>query len=137
VKRKLGQSPGGFSTIELLAACLLLGVLATLCVQYFHAAAIQRRALGQRMTAIQEAASQMECLSARPLDELTPKLAAEARLSPPAAAALPGGEVEVRIGEPEGKPPAKRIVVLVRWRGVDDQPLQPVRLVAWKYQKVP
>ena len=124
----------GFSTLELLASCFLLGVLATLCVQYGHAAAVQRRALQQRMTAIQEAASQLECLKARPFDALTPQAATEVRLSPPAEQFLPGGEVEVQIGEPAGTPPAKRIVVLVRWRGVDDRPLQPVRLVAWKYR---
>ena len=138
----------GFTMLEILTAICLLGVLTTVSVQFLRGAADQRRAILQRQTALQEAASTMEHLGALAWDQLGPDAAAGVRLSPQAIEALPEGQVEVKIDAPSGEkgtvpfslrenrdsPPAKRIRVVVRWHPAPEQPARTVQLVAWRYK---
>jgi type II secretory pathway component PulJ len=122
----------GFSLYEVLAACVLLAVLGTICLQFLGSAATARRAARQRLSAIQEATNLMERTAARSWDKLTPQAAGDAKLSVEAAQSLPGGAAEVRIDDPAGTPPAKRITVVVRWENSDGTLAEPVRLVSWR-----
>jgi hypothetical protein len=125
---------------ELIAAMAVLAAVSTVCFQFFHAAARQRRATQQRLIAIQEAASLMERATAIDWDKLDPESAGRLRLSPEAARWLPGGEAEIRLDDMPGTPVAKRLTVRVRWQPAghaaqeDKPPPQSVQLAGWRYK---
>ena len=119
---------------EMLAACVLLGTMTTVSLQFLQTAALQRRASSQRLVAVQEAANVLERLCARPWDELTAAAGRDVTLSPQADRCLRGGAVDVQIDGPSGTPSAKRIVVAVRWGQAENRPALSVRLVAWRYK---
>jgi hypothetical protein len=125
----------GFLLIELLAAGVLLLTLTALCVKYFAVTATQRRTLDQRQTALNEAANIMELLAARPWSDLTAETLAKISLSPESKLFLSDGELKIDIADEDTKPAAKRITVAIRWQDANGNWNQPVRLVAWRYQR--
>jgi hypothetical protein len=56
-------------------------------------------------------------------------------LSPETKLALPEGELKIDLGNEDAKPAAKRITVTIRWQDNEGRWTQPVRLVAWRYQR--
>ena len=126
----------GFSILEITVASMLLGTLATLCVQYCHAMAVRRAIVERQKSAIQEASNLLEILAARPWEELTPHVADTQQLSERVMRTVPDARLEIEIGLPMGRPPAKRIAVEIHWPADQHAPAKPVRLVTWRY-KVP
>lgn len=123
----------GFTLMEILASCLLLAALLTLCVQLVGASTTQRKAAALRETALLEAANAMERMVAGSWDSLTSEAAGQAALSPEAAESLPGGKLAVEIEPVEDDPAARRIAVEVRWEPAPGRAPERVRLVAWRY----
>jgi prepilin-type N-terminal cleavage/methylation domain-containing protein len=129
-----GSSPAcpgrrGFTMIEMVAAMALLMVAMTLVVELVGWVAAERRAAERRTRAIQEAANLMERLTARAPGVLTPEGVAALRLSPAAQAALPGGELKVRLDPAEDG--LTRIRLELRWRDRSGGFEAPVRLTSW------
>jgi type II secretory pathway pseudopilin PulG len=132
------MSRRGTTLVELVASCVLLGALLTVCLWLVQASVSQRRATQERLVALQEAQNALEDLYGRGWDELDADAARGVRLSEQARRVLPDGRVEAQIDAPqEGQKDvaAKRIVVSVRWRPGPARPELSVRLVAWKYER--
>jgi Tfp pilus assembly protein PilE len=125
----------GMLLIEMAVAGVLLLALTAVCVKYFAVTAMQRRALDQRQTALSEAANIMELLTAEPWSNLTPETLTKISLSPETKSALIEGELKIDLTDENTKPNAKRITVTIRWQDQNGQWIEPVRLVAWRYQR--
>jgi type II secretory pathway pseudopilin PulG len=134
------MSRRGTTLVELVASCVLLGALLTVCLWLVQASVSERRATQERLVALQEAQNVLEDLYGRPWNDLGPDVAGRAQLSEQAKRVLPDGRVEAQIDGPqEGRKDvaAKRIAVSVRWRPSAARPELSVRLVAWKYAQHP
>jgi Tfp pilus assembly protein PilE len=125
----------GYLLIEMAVAGVLLLALTTICVKYFAATAMQRRALDQRQAVLCEAANIMERLSVRPWNDLTSETLSKISLSPEIQTALSEGELKIELADEDAKPAAKRITVTIRWQDQYGQWVEPARLVAWRFQR--
>lgn len=122
----------GMFLIELAVAGVLLLAFTMLCAKYFAVTAMQRKALNQRQTALNEAANIMERITAGPWDDLTTEGLAKISLSPETKSALPEGELKIDLADEDEKPAAKRITVTIHWRDQAGGWFEPVRLCAWR-----
>ena len=135
---------GGFTLIETLVAGIILATAFTVATQVLIAASTQRKALDVRQIALIEAGNVMERLVVEPWSKLDAKEQGKWKLSPQAALALPDAKLKIKIepviSKPDAKgtnakePAAKRVTVIVSYRGADEQPAREVRLVAWRYE---
>ncbi|MHB1561779.1 MAG: hypothetical protein ACYC61_30385, partial [Isosphaeraceae bacterium] len=118
--------------IELIIAAGLLAVILSLTVKVLGQVGQQRRAAERRQRALVEASNAMERITARPYDEITPRSAAAVKLSPDAAAAVPGAELNVDVrDEPASGVSSRRVAVRLRWKDSAGQWEAPVHLVTW------
>ena len=120
--------------LELIAAAAVLAVILTVCLQMAGVVAAQRRAVRQRQAATLELANVLERLAARPWSELSQEQARRERLSPAAAALLPGAELHVEIAPAAGTPEAGRITASLRWQGPYAVPPPALSLSTWRYR---
>jgi Tfp pilus assembly protein PilE len=125
----------GMFLIEMAVAGVLLLALTALCVKYFAVTAAQRRALDQRQAALIEAGNVMERIDTVGWGDLSTERLSKMSLSPETKLALPEGEIKIDLGNEDAKPAAKRITVTIRWQDNEGRWTQPVRLVAWRYQR--
>jgi prepilin-type N-terminal cleavage/methylation domain-containing protein len=125
----------GFTLMETLVALLVLSTLTTVCLQFFVAAGDQRRQVYSQLTATQEAANLLEHVEALEWNELTAAGTAKVQLSAQARRTLPEARLAIRVDEPTGTPPARRVTASVLWRPQLGEPEREVRLVAWRYKK--
>jgi len=119
--------------LEVMISAAMLSALLGVCWQLTAAVGAANRAAAERQTAICEAANLMETIATLPWDELTARRVGRLQLSEEAQLRLPGGELEIELTGPAGSPPAKRIVVSIRWQDRSDQLTRPVRLATWRY----
>lgn len=137
--RRGRRGPSGVTITEVVASLLVLGVAMSITLEAFGWALAERKAVASRELALREAANRMERLTARPFGELTSETVKDVPLSETARNGLPGGSLKVVV-EPvdeDGRPPAKRIRVEVRWKGAGDRDEAPVRLTAWVHEVRP
>jgi hypothetical protein len=120
--------------LELAVAGTLLGALLVVSLQLATALAAQRHAADQRQLTTLEIGNVLERVAARPWAELKPEAAAAERLSPTAIQRLPAAELKVEIADSTAKPPAKRIVVSLRWKDGHGQMLPPIRVATWRWK---
>jgi hypothetical protein len=123
----------GVSILELTVSAVLLVALMTLCLTMLGAAASQQASGRRRAAALAEAANVLEQIAAVPFEELAGDRLAGWRLSPEAAAQLPGGTIEVAVDDFLGPPAGKRITVTIGWSDRAGEPARPVRLVTWRF----
>ena len=114
-------------------AAVLLMIAMTLTVKVLSLVAIERRASERRQMAHFEVANLMERITAYPFDQVTPELAGRLTLSPPARQSLHDSKlaVDITASEPGEGRSAKRIAILLRWRGPDGEWVAPMRLTSW------
>ncbi|MCR4413478.1 MAG: hypothetical protein NUV77_13740 [Thermoguttaceae bacterium] len=120
--------------MECAIAGAMLVLTASVWLQFFTAAAAQRRASRWRETAYLEAANALERVALRPWESLTPEKTADVRLSDDAARMLPEGKLTIEIAPVPGTPEAKRLAATVHWEPQPGFP-QKVRLVAWRHRR--
>jgi hypothetical protein len=123
--------------LETAVSCVLLAVLAFVCLKSFAAAAEQRLAMDQRQIMIREAANLMEKTAAIPWDDLnrervqTIAESAEKLLQKE----IPGAKVVVEIVLEKDDPAVKRIALSLEWQNMENfERYCPVRLTAWRYR---
>jgi hypothetical protein len=123
----------GSLLVEVAMAAVLLMIAMTLTVKVIGLVALERRASERRQRALVEVANVMERITAHPFDDVTPELAGRLALSPPAKQSLPDSELAVNVAASEPGPgrSAKRIAIMLRWRGPDGEWMAPVRLTSW------
>jgi hypothetical protein len=124
----------GTTLIELAVAGTLLGTLLVVCLQLLTATAAQRRAADQRQLALFEVGNVMERLAARPWANLTPKTAADEKLSAALGDRLPGAELKVEVAASPADSSVKRITVSLRWQDRYGRFLAPVKITTWRYR---
>jgi prepilin-type N-terminal cleavage/methylation domain-containing protein len=124
----------GLSLIEVSAAIVLLGALATIVMQSLEWTLVERREAERREIALVEAGNAMERLAAANWESLAPRASAEEPLSAIAKEMLPGGRLTTEVKAAGDDPAARRIVVEVRWLNRAGETDQPVRLTTWVYK---
>lgn len=123
----------GFTLVELIGTCILLGVVFSVSVPLLTLVARERRSTEQRQFALQHAANLLERATLKGWAELP---VGEQEL--PAAPAdlqslLPGLERQVDVSEPADEVRSKQVAVSIRWKSAANQFVAPIRLVAWVY----
>lgn len=119
--------------VEALVASIALGTALILSVSILSTVNGNRRTADRLLLATQELYNQLELLTVRPWSELTPELVGQARLSSPAAASLPNGELRIEMQAVEVPRPGKRLSAELRWQDRGQAWRPPLRLTAWVF----
>jgi Tfp pilus assembly protein PilE len=125
----------GMSLMEVSAAIVLLGALATVVMQALEWTLVERREAQRRETAMVEAANAMERLAAEKWESLAPHASAAEPLSAVAKETLPGGRLTTEVTAAGDNPAARRIVVEVHWLNRAGEEDKPVRLTTWIHER--
>lgn len=126
----------GSLLLETAMSALMLMIAMTIIVQVVASVANSRRNWDRRMIAANEAANQIERLSARPFDALAAGAVEGLSLSPEART-LPGAELKADVvaDDAAGGPGSKRISLRLRWRNGAGDWNAPVRLTTWVHRR--
>lgn len=125
----------GFGLIEIAVTAVLIVVAMTVTVQVVGWMALERKAVGRRERAVQEAENLLERAVALPWRDLTAESAGKLRISPKTAEFLGKPTLKVDVSTIDDAPARKKVVVEIRWPDRSGQPEAPVRLVAWVHRK--
>ena len=123
----------GFTLVEMIGTCLLLGAMFSMAVPMLLIVARERQMAEQRQFALQHATNMLEHMTARSWGELG---VGESKISEPDAelvAVLPGLERTVLVKEVEASPKSRQVTASIRWRNSSGQLVPPVRVSAWKF----
>ena len=124
----------GVFLIEVAAALVLLGALATVVAQTVAWSAAERRASERREIALAEAANAMERLAATDWESLTPEAATESRSRRPQSKCSPVDESRGRFKRRPARPPPSesrsRCSIAIKRANRK----APVRLTTWVYK---
>ncbi len=123
----------GFTLIELIATCILLGVVFSVSIPLLTVVAQERRSAEQRQFALQHAANLLERATTKSWSELP--VGDQSLTDAPAdvQTLLPGLERQVEVKELSETPRSKQVTVSIRWKSRSGQLVAPVRLSAWVY----
>lgn len=130
---KTKRTRHGFSLIELIATCILLGVVFSVSVPLLTVVARERRSGEQRQFALQHATNLLERAATRDWSELP---VGPQTISPAPAdlqSLLPGLERSVEVRELSDELHTKHVIVSLHWNGRSGQPVAPLRLSTWVY----
>lgn len=123
----------GFTIVEAIGACLLLGILLSMTVPMLLLVARERRATEQRQVALQHIANLLEETVARDWNEIP---AGELKLpdaSPELVSILPGLERTLSATQSSEAPNQKQVTATIRWQNQAGQLVTPIQLSAWKF----
>lgn len=124
----------GMMLFEIIVATVMIAIMITITIQLMVALGKQRRTMVRRARAIQTAANVMERLAAEGWDHVTPE--ASVRYQPLIDSAdLPVANLDIQVVEDDDAWPAKRVTVIVSWRGGLAPVASKVRLATWAYPK--
>jgi len=123
----------GMMMMELIAVCVLLGMLLAVCMQMVAAVASQHRAAERRQCAMLELGNIMERVAARPWNQLTAAALASERPAASAVDLLPEAELKMEVAALPNEPNAKRITAVLRWRDRDGCPPSQTILTTYRY----
>lgn len=138
----LGDSPAslkrirrGFTLVEMIGTCLLLGAMLSMTVPMVLLVARERQTVEQRQFAVQHAANLLEIVSSRHWSELTAGEMAIPEADADLSNVLPNLERSVVVKNFDSTPEARQITALIRWRNPSGQVGQPIRLSTWVYAR--
>ena len=123
----------GFTIVELIATCLLLGVLFSITVPMFAVVARERRSTEQRQFALQHAANLLEHATSRPWSEIPVGELNLPDADPDLQIVLPSLERTLVVKQIEGQPESRQIIASIQWQGSSGQMVSPLRVSAWVY----
>ena len=126
------SSRSGFTIVEMIGTCLLLGILFSMTIPMLLLVAHERRSTEQRQFALQHAANLLENASARGWLELPvgslPLPAADSELQE----ILPGLERSLVVVEHhEGEVHSRQVTASIRWQSRSGNLVAPLRLSTW------
>ena len=123
----------GFTLIELIATCVLLGVVFSVSIPLLAVVAQERRSAEQRQFALQHATNLLEHAMTKTWSEL-PVGNLELTAAPAdVQSLLPGLERQVEVKELSETPRSKQVAVSIRWKSRSGELVAPIRLSAWVY----
>jgi Tfp pilus assembly protein PilV len=131
------HKPRGATFIECMVALVILGAAILAAAQMTVTVMGQQRHAAQRQIARQEAANLMEEIFGLSDEELTKWASAgrELELSETARRWLPEAVATATVDTSNEPPSGKRIQVEIRWTDKSGQPVRPVQMVAWRFDR--
>jgi hypothetical protein len=121
----------GFTILELVGTCFLLGVMFTITVPMLMIVARERRSTEQRQFALRHLENLLEETTSRPAAELAIGEQPLADPDPDLTAILPGLERNLTVRSIEGEPDTLLVVGTIRWQMAGGKPGVPMQLSAW------
>lgn len=128
-RRRFGVLMQELLVAILIAGCLVVGIAQMLTVVMRQSLRMERRDVAQ-----QEVTNIMEQIMALPWDQLSNDSLATLVISDSAQHMLPRHRLDIAVAQEDGSPPSKRLEVSLAWEPVENQPVNPVRLIAWRYE---
>ena len=125
------QLRGGFTIIEMIGTCLLLGILFSMTLPMLLVVARERRSAEQRQFALQQAANLLEEAVQRDWSDLQP---GELKVPDPAndlQAVLPGLQQKLVVKQLADEFDTRQIIASIRWQNRAGELVSPLRLSAW------
>jgi len=123
----------GFTLIELISTCILLGVVFSVSIPLLTVVAHERRSAEQRQFALQHAANLLEHTTTKSWTQLPVGEQTLTAAPTDVQMLLPGLERQVEVKELSEEPRSKQVAVSIRWKSRTGQLVAPVRLSAWVY----
>ena len=123
----------GFTLVELISTCVLLGVVFSVSIPLLTAVAQERRSAEQRQFALQHATNLLERAVVQGWSELPLGEQTLTAAPPDLLAVLPGLERHVTVTELSEKPRSKHVTVSIRWQARSGNVVAPFVLSAWVY----
>ena len=123
----------GFTIVEMIGTCLLLGAMFSMTVPMLLVVARERQMAEQRQFALQHATNLLEHMVARPWAELPIGESNIPEADADLVAVLPGLERTVFVKEFAASPESRQITASIRWRDSSRQLIQPIRVSAWVF----
>jgi prepilin-type N-terminal cleavage/methylation domain-containing protein len=131
--RAESKSRGGFTLIELIATCILLGVVFSVSIPLLTVVAKERRSAEQRQFALQHVANLLEHAMTKGWAELPVGNQELASAPPEVQTLLPGLERQIEVKELSETPPSRQVTASIRWKGRSGEFVAPIQLSAWVY----
>ena len=127
------QRRHGSMLLEVSLSVMLLSVALVAVAQLLAVAARQRHETRWRTVATREVANVTEHVMALPWEETTADPLNAVALHPATQALLPDATLTVEVNDVTDPRAAKRIRVSLAYRNTAGLPVEPIRLVAWKF----
>ena len=134
-RRRASVTPArrGFTLVELISTCVLLGVVFSVSIPLLVTVARERLSAEQRQFALQHATNLLERAVVQDWSELPPGEQTLTAAPPDVLAMLPGLERQLTVTELSDEPRSKQVAVSIRWQGRAGHPVAPLALSAWVY----
>ena len=118
----------GFTLVELIGTCLLMGILFSMTVPMLLVVARERRSTEQRQFALQRASNLLERTAQREWSELQPGEISLEDVDGDLRQVLPDLEQKLLIHQVAGESDAIQVVASLRWRNAAGEYVAPIRL---------
>ncbi|MEI8017921.1 MAG: type II secretion system protein [Schlesneria sp.] len=128
---RVHQPRGGFTIIEMIGTCLLLGILFSMTLPMLLLVARERRSAEQRQFALQQVANLLEEAVQRDWSDLQP---GELKVPDPTndlQAVLPGLQQTLVVKQIADEFDTRQIIASIRWQNRAGELVSPLRLCAW------
>ena len=123
----------GFTLVELISTCVLLGVVFSVSIPLLVTVARERLSAEQRQFALQHATNLLERAVVKDWSEFPPGEQTLTAAPPDVLAMLPGLERQLTVTELSDEPRSKQVAVSIRWQGRAGTVVAPLALSAWVY----
>ena len=123
----------GFTLVELISTCVLLGVVFSVSIPLLVTVARERLSAEQRQFALQHATNLLERAVVKDWSELPPGEQTLTAAPSDVVAMLPGLERQLTVTELSEEPHSKQVTVSIRWQGRAGTAVAPLALSAWVY----
>jgi type II secretory pathway pseudopilin PulG len=125
------RNRGGFTIVELIGTCLLLGILFSMTVPMLLVVARERRSAEQRQFALQQAANLLEGAVKRNWSDLEPGELIVPDPDTDLQAVLPGLQPTLTVKQLDGEFDTRQIIASIRWQNRACELVNPLQLSAW------
>ena len=121
----------GFTLIEMIGTCVLLGVVISMTVPMTLLVARERRSTEQRQVAMQHAMNLLEAAMSKTWSELPPGSLDCPTMDQDLTKLLPGFEQSLVVRSLHEQPESRQITASIRWKNHAGQLVSPIRLSTW------
>ena len=124
----------GLTLTELIVAAAIAVTAMVGIAQLMYQVTRQYQIVASRNLVAQEAANIMEDLMSRPWKEIASGDLPSIQVSPACLQAVSQAEVHLEIAPEQDQKEVRRITVQIDWTLHGQQRIEPIQLVAWRYQ---
>lgn len=132
-KSFMATRTAGFTLVELIGTCVILGSVFSIVVPMMLIVARERRSTEQRQFAMQHATNLLEDSTSLTWDKLSPGELSLPTASEDLIAVLPDLQRSLVVRQVENDLPARQIVATVRWRNTSGKMDSGVKLSSWVF----